>query len=120
MAKQPLPLTAYTEDQRVQAHERFVLIRPFLEEGVPLTQIAEAQHLPLRTARRWVAAFRTYGLAGLVRQARSDRGKRRGLPTNLSSLIEGLRLTEAKALHCSNSSSGKTDCRGTGLGTPKL
>ena len=54
MAKQPLPLTAYTEDQRVQAHERFVLIRPFLEEGVPLTQIAEAQHLPLRTARRWV------------------------------------------------------------------
>ena len=96
MAKPTLPLTAYTEEQRVQAHARFVLIQPFLEEGVPLTQIAEAQHLPLRTARRWVAQFRTYGLAGLIRQTRSDQGKRRGLPTNLPSLIEGLALQKPK------------------------
>src|ERR1700685_1202248 len=96
MVKQPLPLTAYTEEQRVQAQERFVLIRPFLEEGVPLTQIAAAQHLPLRTARRWVAAFRAHVLAGLIRQTRSDQGKRRGLPTDLPSLIEGLALQKPK------------------------
>lgn len=52
MTKRPLPLTAYAEEQRAQAEERFHLLRPFLEDGVPLTQIAEVQHLPLRTARR--------------------------------------------------------------------
>jgi putative transposase len=96
MARQPQALTAYTEEQRAQAHARFDLIRPFLIEGVPLTQIAEAQHLPLRTARRWVAEYRTHGLAGLIRQTRSDQGKRRGLPTDLPSLIEGLALQKPK------------------------
>lgn len=91
-----MPLTAYTEEQRAQAQARFDLIRPFLEDGVPLTQIAEAQHLPLRTARRWVALYRTHGLAGLIRQVRSDQGKRRGLPPDLPSLIEGLALQKPK------------------------
>jgi hypothetical protein len=31
MTRQILALTAYTEEQRRQAHERFGLIRPFLE-----------------------------------------------------------------------------------------
>jgi putative transposase len=96
MTKQTLPLTAYTEEQRLLAQARFVLIRPFLEDGVPLTQIADAQHLPLRTARRWVADFRAHGLAGLIRQPRLDQGKRRGLPTDLPSLIEGLALQKPK------------------------
>jgi len=96
MTKRPLPLTAYAEEQRAQAQGRFNLLRPFLEDGVPLTQIAEAQHLPLRTARRWVALYRTYGLAGLIRQERSDQGKRRGLPPDLPSLIEGLALQKPK------------------------
>ena len=103
MTKLIRPLTAYTEEQRMQAQARFALIQPFLEEGVPLTQIAESHHLPLRTARRWVADFRTYGLAGLIRQERSDQGKRRGLPTDLPTLIEGLALQKPKrsiaALH---------------------
>ncbi len=89
MTKQTLPLTVYTQEQRLLAQARFALIRPFLEEGVPLTQIAHEQHLPLRTARSWVADFRTYGLAGLIRQTRSDQGKRSRLPTDLLSLIEG-------------------------------
>src|SRR6266851_8154132 len=96
MMKQMLPLTAYTEEQRVQAQARFVLIRPFLEDGVPLTQIAQEHHLPLRTARRWVADFRRHGLAGLIRQTRKDQGKRRGLPRDLPSLIEGLALQKPK------------------------
>src|SRR5215472_10684392 len=103
MTKQILPLTAYTEEQRMQAQARFAIIKPFLEDGVPLTQIAEAQRLPLRTARRWVAEYRRCGLAGLIRQTRSDQGKRRGLPTDLPTLIEGLALQKPKrsiaALH---------------------
>ena len=96
MTKQTRPLTTYTEEQRMQAQARFAIIRPFLEEGVPLTQVAEAQHLPLRTARRWVAEYRMCGLAGLIRQARSDQGKLRGLPADLSSLIEGLALQKPR------------------------
>lgn len=96
MTKQTRPLTTYTEEQRMQAQARFAIIKPFLEEGVPLTQIAEAQHLPLRTARRWVAEYRRCGLAGLIRQTRSDQGKRRGLPTDLPTLIEGLALQKPK------------------------
>ncbi len=96
MTKQTLPLTAYTQEQRLLAQARFVLIRPFLEEGIPLTRIAQEQHLPLRTARRWIADFRTYGLAGLIRQTRKDQGKRRGLPADLPSLIEGLALRKPK------------------------
>jgi putative transposase len=96
MMKRPLPLTAYAEEQRAQAQARFDLLRPFLEDGVPLTQIAEAQHLPLRTARRWVVLYRAYGLAGLIRETRSDQGKRRGLPSDLPSLIEGLALQKPK------------------------
>jgi putative transposase len=96
MTKQTLPLTVYTQEQRLLAQARFALIRPFLEEGIPLTQIAQEQHLPLRTARRWVADFRTYGLAGLIRQTRKDQGKRRGLPADLPSLIEGLALQKPK------------------------
>lgn len=96
MTKQTRPLTTYTEEQRMQAQARVAIIRPFLEDGVPLTQIAEAQHLPLRTARRWVAEYRRCGLAGLIRQTRSDQGKRRGLPTDLPTLIEGLALQKPK------------------------
>src|SRR6266568_8993303 len=96
MIKQTRPLTAYTEEQRLQAQAHFAIIRPFLEEGVPLTQIAEAQHLPLRTARRWVAAYRTRGLAGLIRQTRKDQGKRRGLPADVQPLIEGLALQKPR------------------------
>jgi putative transposase len=96
MARQVQPLTTYPEEQRAQALERFALIRPFLEEGIPLACIAREQHLPLRTARRWVAEYRAYGLVGLIRQPRMDQGKRRGLPADLQPLIEGLALQKPR------------------------
>lgn len=40
--------------------------------------------------------FRAPGHAGLIRQPRVDQGKRRGLPTDLLSLIEGLALQKPK------------------------
>jgi hypothetical protein len=48
------PLTALTEEERAVALERFQLLRRHLEDGVPLTMVAAAQAIPLRTARRWV------------------------------------------------------------------
>jgi putative transposase len=76
--------------QREQALERFSLIQPFLEGDIPLTRVAAMQQLPLRTLRQWVQRYRQEGLVGLMRKGRSDRGKRRGLPTDLVRQIEGL------------------------------
>ena len=84
-------LSELTEEQRQQAMERFHILRPFFEEGVPLTRIARIQSIPIRTLRRWVHLFRKHGLVGLARKRRSDRGKRR-IPAEMVQLIEGLAL----------------------------
>ena len=49
MTEQPTLLSTLSEAQRAQALERFVILRPALEEGVPQTQIARTHHLPLST-----------------------------------------------------------------------
>jgi len=84
-------LAMLSDEQRRQALERFQILRPFLEEGVPLAAVAQAHALSLRTARYWVRQYRDHGLAGLVRRPRGDRG-RHHLPDALVGLIEGLAL----------------------------
>jgi putative transposase len=78
-----------TNAERADALARFQVLRPHLEDGVSLQDIARQQGIHLRTARRWVSQYRAAGLAGLGRKGRSDRGKRRkrGL-TTLYPLIE--------------------------------
>lgn len=49
---------------------RFKVIAPFLEEGLALTQLAQAHNIPLRTLRRWVARYRQGGVAALGRSAK--------------------------------------------------
>src|SRR4051812_2566239 len=46
---------------------RLAVLRPHLDDGVPLTRTAAAAGVPLRTAQRWLAWFRRDGLAGLTR-----------------------------------------------------
>lgn len=71
--------------------QRFAIFQPFLQEGVPLAQIARDQGISLRTLRHWVRQYRRAGLAGLARKPRGDRGRRRLLP-QVQQLIEGLAL----------------------------
>ena len=85
------PLSGVSEAERTRAFERFELLRPFLEEGVPLARVARDRGLALRTARRWATQYRREGLAGLARKGRSDRGKRH-LSATLIQAIEGLAL----------------------------
>ncbi len=70
---------------------RFRLLRPHLEEGVPLARIARDHSVVLRTAQRWLRCYREYGLAGLARRPRPDRGSR-SFSTDLVRLVEGLVL----------------------------
>jgi len=83
------------ETERTQALARFQRLRPFLEDGVPLTQVAKAEGIPLRTARRWVARYRAEGLAGLGRRPRADRGGKR-FSASLCRITEGLALQKPR------------------------
>ncbi len=88
----PRLLAAAGEEERADALARFGVLRPHLEEGVPLTRAAQQAGVPLRTAQRWLARYRTNGLAGLLGGPRRDLGHTRGLPPELERLIEGLAL----------------------------
>jgi putative transposase len=99
----PPALTSLNDDDRHrQAMTRFAVLRPFLEEGVPLTRAAVDAGIPLRTAQRWLARYRKSGLAGLGRPVRRDAGGRRS-PAELVALIEGMGLKRprlsAAAIH---------------------
>lgn len=88
--------TGVPESERTQALERFSLIRPFLEDGVPLVQIAREQTIPLRTLSRWVKRYREVGLVGLARLRRADKGERRGVAPDMKLLVEGLALQKPR------------------------
>lgn len=85
-------LAAYSEAQRAEALKRFHIIRPFLEDSVPLTRIATDHHYPIRTLRRWVQHYKSHGLVGLIKRERKDKGKKRAISPQVQHLIEGLSL----------------------------
>lgn len=70
-----------------QVLQRYEIIRPHLEDGVPLMQLANLHGCSERTLRRWVTQFRQDGLAGLERKVRSDRGQRRKIAAELVDMI---------------------------------
>src|SRR5512143_2083823 len=84
-----------TAQERDLALGRFHILRPCLEDGVPLARVAEQNHLSERTVRRWAERYRQFGLAGLCRKGRADKSKRRMSPT-LEHLIEGLALQKPR------------------------
>jgi putative transposase len=98
----PYSLAALSDAARSFALERFEIIRPFLEDGVPLSRIARDRGMPLRTAQRWVRRYRLEGIAGLARKGRVDKDEPRRAPS-LRQVIEGLALREprlsAAAIH---------------------
>ena len=71
--------------------QRLAVLQPHLFEGVPLPAVAQQAGVPLRTARRWVAAYRAGGADGLTRAARADRDIRR-IPAQVVEVVEGLAL----------------------------
>jgi putative transposase len=79
MGQRHTTLTMLTDVQRVKALRRFHLIRPFLEDGVPLTRIAEEHQISIRTLRRWVQRYRADGLGGLARPTRKDKDQIRAV-----------------------------------------
>jgi len=56
-------LTGLSSGQREQAMARFAVLRPHLEDGVPLARAAGEAGVAARTAQRWLARYRACGLA---------------------------------------------------------
>lgn len=92
---QSTALAKLTDPERRAASERFRIIWPFLEAGVPLKRIAEKHGKSLRTLRYWVAFYRKGEFAALVPKRRSDRGQRR-MRADLKVLAEALWLQETR------------------------
>ena len=78
-------------DQRAEAMRRLAVLRPHLEDDVPLARAARDADVPPRTAQRWLARYRQDGVPGLARAERADRGRRR-LPEELVRAVEGMAL----------------------------
>ena len=85
-------LAGFTEEARKLALDRFRLIQPHLEQNQSLQSVARAAGVPYRTAQRWVAQYRLFGLGALARKRRGDRGERRIVSAKFKEVIEGLAL----------------------------
>ncbi|MGW4095068.1 Mu transposase C-terminal domain-containing protein [Nocardia sp. NPDC004750] len=83
-------LAGLSETERRAAMDRFEVLRPHLEDDVPLTRAAAHAGVPLRTAQRWLRRYRDKGLAGLVRRPRTSSGRR--TEAELVRVIEGMAL----------------------------
>jgi putative transposase len=90
-----LPLAALSPDERTRALQRYQILQPVVEHGLPLAHTARHHGIPLRTVQRWLAQYRRDGLGGLARHGRNDRGHPRGLPPELQQVIEGLALSRS-------------------------
>ena len=62
MTEPPVPLAALSEDQRAQAHGRFPIMRPALEDGVTL---AKGEHVPTLS----LPALSSGGSNGIMKRA---------------------------------------------------
>lgn len=86
-------LDGLSDTERLRALARFRFLRPFLEDGVPLADLALKESIDVRTAQRWVKRYHRDGLAGLARRPRNDKNKR-WVSTRLQHAIEGLALKQ--------------------------
>lgn len=71
------------------------VLRPHVQEGVPLARAARGAGVAPRTAQRWLAAFRAGGLVALGRQPRANTGRPR-TQAELVEMIQGLALTRPR------------------------
>ena len=84
-------LAELTAGRYEEAIARFAVLKPHLEDGVPLMQAAGAVGVSVRTTQRWLAKYRATGLPGLARPVRSDSGRRKVTDVAVG-LIEGMAL----------------------------
>lgn len=83
---------ALSEADRDTAMQRFRWLELHFEQNRPLRVVAAEAGLAFRTAQRWVALYRSSGLASLARKTRLDYGARKVVSEPMKWAIEGLAL----------------------------
>ncbi len=73
-----------------ERERRMAVLGLHVFDGVPLARAAADAGVPRRTAQRWLLAYTADG--STARSGRSDRTRRRRIPVELVTLIEGLAL----------------------------
>lgn len=76
------------------AARRWQVLARHVEDGIPLTAVAAAEGIGLRTLQRWHGAYRRDGVAGLAPAAPPQRGRR--IQPELAALVEGLALSKPR------------------------
>ncbi|MFS0883090.1 Mu transposase C-terminal domain-containing protein [Metabacillus niabensis] len=61
-------LGSLNEKERQQAWSRYQILKPYIEDGIPLRSISEESKVSLRTLQRWYAGYKKDGLFGLARK----------------------------------------------------
>lgn len=82
------------KQQASSAFEKFRILRPHLEEKVPLSKLEELHTVSPSTLKRWLRNYKELGLAELERKQRSDAGERKLLLQELEKLVEALSLAK--------------------------
>ena len=67
------------------------MVKRVLEEGIALTEAAEAAGVSARTARKWVGRYRAEGEAGLVDRSSAPRRVHNTTPPERVEAIAALR-----------------------------
>ncbi len=67
-------LTAYSEEHRKKAMDKYRLIAPYLNRDKSLRAVAEDSDVSKRTLQYWVSQYEQFGLVGLIRKRRRDSG----------------------------------------------
>jgi putative transposase len=95
MIQQEHRLNNMSDAERTRALKRFRILRPSLEDNIPLAQVAKEQGIPCRTLQRWAERYRALGLIGLCRKGHSGKGKR-NISADFQRIIEGLALQQPR------------------------
>ena len=74
---------------------RWRILRLHVDDGIPLTALAQETGMALRTLQRWHHLYKTGGIAALELRPRTDAGTRR-TPAELVAFIERLALTRPR------------------------
>lgn len=80
--------------QASSAFEKFRIVRPHLEEKVPLSKLEKLHGISSSTLKRWSRDYKENGLTGLERKQRTDKGERKLISRELEELVEALRLAK--------------------------
>jgi len=74
------------------AQQKYKIIAPFLHKTSSIKKISEKNSVPIRTLNLWLKKYRDYGLKGLARKTRSDKGTLKVYDEELKKRIEGTSL----------------------------